>query len=139
MKILNLFLSAAALAGVLRDKDVEMRRAAAVTLGQLGYKVQEAWPALKEAYGDQDNAVRGYVIRVLGRIGKNQKEAVALLAEAAVKDANVENRLAALQELGQLEMAAQSALPTLERLAVEDSRGSIREAARNAMKKIKGE
>lgn len=128
----------ATLARGLADKDVELRRAAAAALGKVGDKVKETWPAIKAAYQDADNAVRYQVVRLAGALGKDQKEAVTLLADAAQKDANLENRLAALQELGQLEAAALDALPALTRLVAEDSRASVREAAQAAVNKIKG-
>jgi HEAT repeat protein len=127
-----------ALAKGLTEKDVELRRAAAAALGKVGDKVKEAWPAIKEAYQDADNAVRYHVIRLAGGLGRDQKEAITLLVAAAHKDANLENRLAALQELGQLEGAALDALPALVRLAAEDVRTSVREAAQAAVSKIKG-
>ncbi|HWY86777.1 MAG TPA: HEAT repeat domain-containing protein [Gemmataceae bacterium] len=125
------------LARALSEKDVELRRAAALALCQVGDKVRDAWPAIKAAYRDGDNAVRNQVIRLTGSIGKD-KEAVSLLAEAAEKDANLENRLAALQELGHLGSTAMEALPTLSRLSAEDVRASVREAALAAVSKIKG-
>jgi HEAT repeat protein len=127
------------LAHALAEKQVELRRAAAVALVQIGSAAKEAWPAAKEAYKDADSAVRNQVIRLAGTLGKDQKEAVTLLAKAAVDDANLENRLAAIQELAQLESAATEALPTLVRLAAEDVRAAVREAADAAVKRIKGE
>ena len=62
---------------------------------------------------------------------------VPALADTAAKDDNTENRLAAIQELGQLGNVAGDAVPTLTRLASNDSRASIREAAEEALKKIK--
>jgi HEAT repeat protein len=127
-----------ALAQALKERDVDLRRAAALALGKIGAKIAGVWPAIKEANHDADNAVRNQVIRLAGTLGKGRKEAVTLLAEAAEKDANLENRLAAVQELGQLEAAALDALPVLDRLAAEDVRASVREAARAALKRIKG-
>ena len=126
------------LAAQLKEKEVELRRAAGLALTKIGGKVREAWPAVKEAYADTDNAVRHQVIRLAGIVGKEHKEAVVLLAEAAQKDANLENRLAALQELGELESAASAALPTLMSLASEDVRATVREAAQAALRRIKG-
>jgi len=128
----------AILAQGLKEKDVELRRAAALALSQVGSKIKDAWPAIKEAYQDPDNAVRNQVIRLAGSLGKDEREAVTLLADAAQKDANLENRLAALQELEQLETAAMDALPALNRLVAEDVRASVRDAAQSAVKKIKG-
>ena len=126
------------LARELKDKNVDLRRAAALALCQMGAKVQDAWPAIKDAYADVDNSVRNQVIRLAGSLAKDQKEAISLLADAAQKDVNLENRLAAIQELGQLESGGMEALPVLNRLAVEDVRASVREAAQSAVKRIKG-
>jgi HEAT repeat protein len=126
-----------ALAKVLKDADVNLRRAAAIALGQVGSKAGAAWPVIKEAYQDSDNGVRNQVIRLAGQLGKQQKEAVTLLAKAAEKDTNLENRLAAVQELGNLEAAARDAVPALTRIAAEDVRASIRESAQAAVKRIK--
>lgn len=121
----------------LKEKEPELRRAAAVALGKIGPKAKEAWPVIKATYNDSDTAVRHQMIRLAGSLAKEQPQAVALLAEAADKDVNQENRLAAIQELSQLEAAASAAVPTLEKL-LQDPRASIRDAAQAALKKIKG-
>src|SRR5262249_50603366 len=123
------------LARALKEIDAALRRAAAVALGQVGGKAKDAWPAVKDAFHDSDNGVRNQVIRLTGSLGKDHKEAVTLLMAAAEKDVNLENRLAALQELGQLESAASEALPLLTRLVAEDARTAIREAALAASKR----
>ncbi|MCI0638928.1 MAG: HEAT repeat domain-containing protein [Gemmataceae bacterium] len=119
----------------LKEKDVDLRRAAAVALAQLGEKAKEAWPAIQDAYMDADIGVRHQVIRLAGRLGKDVgAAAVTLLLEAAQKDVNVENRLAAIQELG--EMQAADAAPVLTKMAQDDPRASVRDAAAAALKKI---
>ncbi len=73
------------LARELKDKNMDLRGAAATALGRMGPKVHEAWPAIKEAYGDGDNGVRNQVIRLAGSLAKDQKEAITLLVAAAQK------------------------------------------------------
>src|SRR5205814_1835718 len=92
--------AAAVLSQGLKDKDVEMRRAVAGGLGKLP-EVDKCWPSIKEALNDQDIAVRYQLIRLAGALGRDLKEPIMALADAAVKDANQENRLAAIQELGE--------------------------------------
>ena len=131
--------SAEALAKILAEKKekVELRRSAAVALAKVGAKVNVAWPAAKIALVDTDNSLRYQAIRLAGIYAKDEKAVVPALADAAAKDDNTENRLAAIQELGQLGNVAADAVPTLTRLASGDSRASIREAAEDALKKIK--
>jgi HEAT repeat protein len=119
-----------------KEEKAELRRTAVVALGKVGGKAAVAWPALKVAIKDADNGLRYQAIRLAGSLGKEEKMIVTSLAEAALKDENVENRLAAIQELGQLGSVAADAAPALVQLAA-DSRGSIREAAADALKKIK--
>ncbi len=114
-----------------------IRRAAAVALGKIGAKAQVVWPAVKGGLKDPDRLVRYQAIRLAGGLAKDERSAVPALAESAAKDDTTENRLAAIQELGQLGPAAIDAVPTLTSLAASDSRGSIREAAEAALKKIK--
>lgn len=121
----------------LKEKEPELRRAAAVVLGKLGDKAKEAWPAVKEAHKDTDTAVRHQLIRLAGALAKEQREAIKLLADAARSDVNLENRLAAIQELGQLHFALAEVLPILDDLAAKDARATVREAAQTAAKKIK--
>ena len=128
----------AVLAQTLKDKNPALRRAAALALGKIGPRARDTWPAIKAAYADADNGVRNQIIRLLGSLARDEKEAVTLLADAAQKDVNLENRLAAIQELGQLESGATDALPVLTRLASDDVRASVREAARTAVQRIKG-
>ncbi len=134
--------AAEGLAKILASKTekAELRRAAAIALGKVGAKVDSSWPAAKIALQDADNSLRYQAIRLAGRLAKevmNERAAVSALADVAAKDDNTENRLAAIQELGQLGAAAADAVQTLTRLASGDSRASIREAAEDALKKIK--
>lgn len=125
------------LARVLKDKEASVRRAAAVALGQLGEKSLAAWPAVKEALTDSDKAVRHQAIRLAGSFGGQEKSVVAPLAQAALSDEHTENRLAAIQELGELGPIAAPARPILAKIAHGDVRPTVREAAANALKRVK--
>ncbi|MBI3407161.1 MAG: HEAT repeat domain-containing protein [Planctomycetes bacterium] len=121
----------------LKDKDVELRKAIATALGKLG-DIKECWPAIKDALQDKDVGVRYQAIRLSGSLGRELKEPVTALIGVAEKDVNQENRLAAIQELGELGSQATDAVANLTRIATTDTRAAIREAAAAAVKKIKG-
>ena len=59
-----------ALMEALKDKDAEVRKNAAVSLGRIGPKAKNAVPALAAALKDGDNDARGASALALGRIGK---------------------------------------------------------------------
>ncbi|MCI0683872.1 MAG: HEAT repeat domain-containing protein [Gemmataceae bacterium] len=128
---------AQALVQVLQDKTVELRRAAAASLATLGEQAAPPWTQVQARLQDADNTVRFQLIRVAGIIARDQKEAVTALAELAAKDAHVENRLAAIGELGQLGPTAASAADALATIAAQDARAALREAAAAALKKIR--
>jgi hypothetical protein len=125
----------------------EVRRAALLALMKMGDKAKAAWPAVKkilhdaegkEETKDPDNGVRLQAVRLAGLLGREEGEVVRVLETVCVKDLVTENRLAAIQELGQLGAVANRAVDTLTTLAEQDSRFSIRDAAQAALKKIKG-
>ncbi len=113
-----------------------LRRAAIVALGKIGAKGSVAWPPVKVALKDADTGLRYQAIRLAGSLAREEKTAVFGLTDAALHDGNTENRLAAIQELGQLGAGAAAAVTALGQLST-DSRRSIREAAGAALKKIK--
>jgi HEAT repeat protein len=127
-----------ALGPLLKDKSVELRRAAAGALARHGEQVGTLWPVVQAALRDEDSNVRYQLLRVAGALAGEQKEAVPALVDAAVKDEHVENRLAAIGELGQLGATASSAAEALTKLAAGDARAAIREAASAALKRIGG-
>jgi len=121
----------------LEDKQIAVRRAAAGALAKMADKADPVWPAIKKGLQDSDAQVRYQLYRVAGNLAKSQKEAVGLLLQAAKKDVTVENRLAAILELGELGALAMSVLKDLEEFAENESRPQLREAAQVAVKKIK--
>jgi HEAT repeat protein len=118
----------------------ELRRSAAVALGQIGEKSAAAWPAIKKTLEEKgsDSSARYPLIRAAASLARQQSEAVPLLAKLAQEDEAVENRLVAIQELGDLGEAALKAVPILEAIAQADARAALRQAAEAAVKKIKG-
>jgi HEAT repeat protein len=126
------------LADSLSDLSVEVRRAAAVALVRQKQDAKLAWPKVQAAIKDGDPAVRYQLIRVAGNLAKESPESIVLLIDEAKKDANVENRLAAIQELGQLSPYAAQIGPVLTELATNDNEASIRTAAEAALKKLAG-
>lgn len=122
-------------AAVLKDGDAGLRLAAATSLARFGLDSKAAWPAVVADWNDPDAGIRHQFIRLAGMFG-DSKEAIAKLADSAAKDPTAENRLAAIQELEQLGAKAVDAIPALMKLAEDDPRSSIREAAAAALKKI---
>ena len=126
------------LGSLLTHERATMRKASLVALAKIGPKAADVWPMIKTTLKDADAAVRYQAVRVTGSIAEQQKEAVPALVEAAVKDESTDARLAAIQELGQLGAVAAGAVEALNQLAANDVRAAIREAAAEAVKKIKG-
>ncbi|MFO0968423.1 MAG: HEAT repeat domain-containing protein [Gemmataceae bacterium] len=122
----------------LKSKEPELRRTAIRGLTLLKDKAAGAWGAIKPALGDMDSIVRNQAIIACGFIAKAQAEAVSELTGAAEKDRDLDNRITAIQTLGGLGATAKSAMPVLEKLAMNDFRARIREAAKDAARKIKG-
>ena len=126
-----------ALTKLLTEKPVELRRAAATALAKLGEQAAPVWPQIQPRLADEDNTVRFQLIRVAGGAAREHKEALEALGQLTLKDAHVENRLAAIGELGQLGSAAGAVAAVLEGIATQDARAAIREAAAAALKRIR--
>jgi HEAT repeat protein len=129
-----------ALGEALETAPPEVRRTAAVALGQMGEKSAPAWAPIKKTLEDKksDSTARNALIRAAASIAKKQDDAVPVLAKLAQADDAVENRLSAIQELGELGARAETAVPALQAVAQDDVRATIRQAAEAALKKIKG-
>lgn len=121
----------------LQAKDAPLRRTAIRGLVPLKEKAAEAWTVVQKVTRDPDTAVRAQAILVCGNIGKVQPEAVKELIHAAEKDISLENRLSAIRAIGDLGKVAAEASELLQRLAASDVRASIRDAASDALRKIK--
>jgi len=129
-----------ALGEALGAKNIELRKAAAVALGSLGVKAKSAWPTIKERLNDakEDSSVRNHLIRLTGTLAKSNAEAIKALTEAAENDKSTENRIAAIQELGELGSLPEETTKSLRRIATQDARAAIREAAARVLKKLAG-
>jgi HEAT repeat protein len=141
-EIVNLF------GDTISDKEVVVRKAVASSLVSLGVAAMGCWPAARTrlkytnkegaaiAPVESDSNVREQLIRWAGAIGKVNADAIDVLVEAAQYDISNENRIGALQELGEIGRDAKAALPAIQKIANEDSRASIRTAAAKAYKLI---
>jgi HEAT repeat protein len=121
----------------MKAKENELRRAAIRGLALLKDKAKDAWSAIEPALRDSDSFIRNQAILATGHIGKEQPEAVKALIQSAAKDGELENRITAIQALGELGKAGEAAVETLESIAKNDVRLRVREAARDAARKIK--
>lgn len=127
------------LAKGLSEKNLELRKSSAVALGSLGANAKPAWPTIKERIADkqENSSIRNHLIRLAGTLGKTNPEAIASLIAAAKDDESTENRIAAIQELGELGTLAKDAAKPLTLIASQDARAAIREAASKALKQIR--
>lgn len=131
----------AALGKTLSAKSIELRKAASIALSTLGMKAKSGWPAIKLRLTEQmepNSSVRNHLIRLTGVLAKAKTDAIPVLSSLAAKDDSTENRIAAIQELGELGALARESLTVLSNLALQDARAAVREAAEKAVKQIKG-
>src|SRR5260370_38008711 len=91
----------------LKDRDPEVRYAAAAALGNIGAKAGAAVPDLTEALKDPNDMVRARVVTTLWSLGSAAKDTVPDLI-AALQDKNAEVRLNAAGALGSLEIGRAS-------------------------------
>lgn len=135
--------AAANLAVALADADTELRRAAAAALDQIGPPARAALPSLRKAIEDKDKFVRTVALHAIGRI-KNlgeERKAIVTAILACLNDSVIEVRVAAIETFGALgaEGLGPDTKAVIDRLTEvsRDSQQDIRDAARNALKKIK--
>jgi HEAT repeat protein len=139
--------SAPALGAALTAKtsDTLLRRAAAAALDGLGPDAKPALAALTLALKDDDRFVRCQAMHAIGRIGKelapgNKEVVIGLLR--CLDDSVIEVRVAAVETFGALgaEGLGPDTKAVLDRLsdASRDSNKAVREAALEALKRIKG-
>lgn len=128
-----------------KGSDLPLRRAAAAALDGLGADAKPALPALTLALKDEDRFVRCQAMHAIGRIGKelapgNKEVVIGLLR--CLDDSVIEVRVAAVETFGALgaEGLGPDTKAVLDRLAdaARDSNKAVREAAAEALKKIKG-
>lgn len=92
-------------------------------------------PRLAELLRDPDEELRESVALVFGSFGRFGALAVLEL-RAASADASTKVRLAAVQALGRIGIAAGLAVPSLQDLAVHETDHTVREAAERAVQQI---
>jgi HEAT repeat protein len=85
----------------LKDKDSDVRRAAAKELSELGADARGAVPELTKAMRDKDLFVRRFAAEALGNVGADARSAVSTLA-LAMNDERKEVQLAAVAALGKI-------------------------------------
>lgn len=85
----------------LRDKDSDVRRAAAKDLAELGPDARAATPDLAKALRDRDLFVRRFAAEALGKIGPEAKASIPALG-MAMSDERKEVQIAAATALGQM-------------------------------------
>jgi len=120
-----------------RKQTIELRKTAANSLLALKGNARAAWPAVKKLVTDpsEDGGIRNSLIRLTGVFAFSNTEAIEALTTAAASDLSTENRIAAIQELGELPSLPASTRKTLKDIADEDARAAIREAAAKVLKK----
>jgi HEAT repeat protein len=122
-----------ALAGLLKDPEPRVRRAAASTLWGLGTRMGPAVPNLAETLRDPDAEVRLSAAMALESAGPHAGAAVPALVQA-LKDPEINVRLYACKALGAAGAAARPAIPALIEAAKLDI---LRGSAEDALRKIR--
>lgn len=117
----------------LRDSSWQNRRQAAQLLGEAGAAAKPAIPALRAATLDRDSDVRKAAEMALRIVDANIPQLVAQL-----KSPSWTSRQEAAQWLGHIGPEARQAAPALE-AATADPDPDVSRAAREALRKIKGE
>jgi HEAT repeat protein len=117
----------------LKDKDSDVRRAAAKGLAELGEEAKPAVADLIKATADKDLFVRRFAAEALGNVGAEAKSAVPSLAKL-LGDEKPEVQLAAVEALPKLGPASVAALTA----AVRDTNRSaaVRKKAAQGLGKI---
>jgi HEAT repeat protein len=135
------------LANLLTDaaSPVELRRAAVYGLDEFGSDTRTSLPAVKKAVGDPDKFVRCLAMHALGQMGRDlgdEAPSVVKLLLKTLEDPVIEVRVAALETFGNLgqEALGADAKAVVDRVTdlTRNSRKEVREAAENALKKLKG-
>lgn len=123
------------LVDALLDSPVELQRVTAAALVKQAREASESWPRIAEGLKSSDQAVRYQLIRLAGRLAASTPAALGTLGDLARKDPHIENRLAAIQEMGQLGANLPAAAKAaLQDLADNDISPAVRNAAGMALK-----
>jgi HEAT repeat protein len=113
-----------------------LRLAAVKALAKVEGETKDVWPALKVVLDGGDVTLRLFAVRAATAYAKEQPEVVREFVKIARSTANVELRVAAIQELGSAGATARSAVPDLQYLLDNDERENIRQEAEAALKKV---
>jgi hypothetical protein len=113
-----------------------VRLAAVKALAKVEGDAKDVWPALKVALDGGEPTLRLLAVRAATAYAKDQPEIIREFVKIARSTANVELRLAAIQELGLAGATAKSAAADLQYLIDNDERENVREEAEAALKKI---
>ena len=117
----------------LKDKDSDIRRAAAKELAEVGPEAKSAVPDLIRALRDKDLFVRRYSAEALGNVGPEAKAAIPALS-AALNDPKKEVAEAAIDALGKFGPESLAALTSALKDANKDP--AVRRKAAIALGKI---
>lgn len=127
-----------ALVAALTDKDPWFRMELAKVLGDLGPEAKEAVPTLKKALKEWDSSRQAHIdfLGALARIDTaNTQEYVAALRKD-LKHHESYKRLRVVQTLARIGLGAKEAVAELRILEEKDPDESVRQAAREGLKKI---
>ncbi len=134
---------APALARLLQDPDIQVKRAAATALDQLEAEARPVIPALIKAMQDRDKYVKCSAIHALGQIGGQLGPNTALVIQgmrACLKDSLADVRMAAIQGLGMLGPGVLgSSLDAVKgelKVALQDGDMKVRETAEATLKAL---
>ncbi len=122
-----------ALALLLKDKQTEVRRAAAFSLKYYPQS-EPALPQLVEAFKDSDEVVRNNAVDAIVLMVPRSTVPTLLLA---LRDKDPLMRAHAAMALGRIRLFAEDAVPELVRL-LKDENDNVRYAATEALKTIQG-
>ncbi len=120
----------------LQDKDAKIRVEAARRLGELGAPARPAARALKKALKDEEAWVRKNAVLALGKLGPDARDLARKDVVDALRDADADVRLAALQALANLGAPAVEELPTLLSLLHESRRRQELKACLHVMRSL---
>jgi HEAT repeat protein len=123
-------LSVEELTELLDDPDAQVRRGAAIGLGQTGARAREATPALSQSLRDPDHGVRLEAARALAQMGASASMAVQELTEAMwLGDRDMRlAAIAALANIGPVARAAVHPLITMLKVADPDTCAAVHRA-----------
>ena len=121
------------------DKETDVRRQSAIALGKMVGEIKPVANTMLDVLKtDADKSVRVLAVQALSTgLAAGLKDYLKDLSEQMSKDPEGDVRLAIVQEVGNLGPEAKDALPALLK-ATTDVQISIREAAKVAVKKVKG-